>query len=78
MTEREQYIQERSTGEIDIEKAYKMYENSEVKNKIDLQLFGSLLQLFVNRSDMDKYWKYWDNEHSVMKLIDKNGSIRYL
>ena len=47
---REQYLQERNSSQVDIEKAWKLYSDSDVKNKTDKNTFFIMMFFFMLRN----------------------------
>lgn len=75
---KQDYIQLRSTNQIDLGLAYQMY-MSVLPNepKITPHLFNQVFPIYVNmlNGDMTNYYAYWDQHFGVNMLIKKDGNV---
>lgn len=71
MTPREQYIQEKNNGVVNLEKAFEVF-NKFSQNPIPLHIFVQTFQMWFQFSggQIENYWKYWDNHFEIVTLTD--------
>lgn len=85
MTEREQYLNEIQNGVINLDRAWEMYNVFPFPRSVDRNTFNQLFlqfihnadPLFIYKSDMSNYWRYFNGKYSVMKLIEEE-TVKYL
>lgn len=77
---KQQYIQLRSSNQVDMGLAYQMYV-SVLPNepKIAPHLFNQMFPIYINmlQGDMTNYFMYWDQHFNLITLVKLDGNVLY-
>lgn len=78
---REQYIQTRSAGQIDLGGDWELYlETPHHIPKLPPHVFNDIfpMALQMNVLTMELYFRHYDNKFNVVQLIKKDGNVLFM
>lgn len=81
MDQKQHYINTRNQSQIDMNLAYELYVETEYPTpKVPIQIFQQLFNhwLQFGGSNLEKYFKHYDQKFNVRMLTKKDGSVLFL
>lgn len=75
-----EYLNLRNSNTLHLGLLYEFYINSEYSNpKLPYEVFTNLFQMWLSHfgSNLEKFFKFYDNKFGIIQITDKTGKIFY-